>query len=95
MYILEDYEDAFIGFFEKEKKMFIAVYDRKKCIRLVMKNEKLKYDDAVEYFEEYVEEHLTIDGAPIILNQINYNGYLELAEFLKFERQIFNPNSLH
>jgi len=95
MYILEDYEEAFIGFFEKEERVFIAVYDRKKCVDLVMKNEKLKHEDAIEYFEKFVEGNLKEDDAPVILNPMDYHVYLELSEYLNFENKRFNPNSLH
>jgi len=37
----DEFEDAFIGFAEKNQKKFIAIYDRKKCIDLVIENQKI------------------------------------------------------
>ena len=83
MLTLEGFENAFIGFTEKNLKTFIAIYDRNKCIDIVMKNENLDQEKAIEWFEKYVDEELMGDDTPLILFPMDYEKYLDLAKYLK------------
>ena len=83
MITLEGFENAFIGFTEKNLKTFIAIYDRNKCIEIVMKNKQLDQEKAIEWFEKYVDEELMGDDTPLILFPMGYEKYLDLAKYLK------------
>ena len=82
MLTLEGYEDAFIGFTEKNLKTFIAIYDRNKCIDIVMRKQNLDQEKAIEWFEKYVDEELMGNDTPLILFPKGYDKYLHLAKYL-------------
>ena len=82
MIALEGYEEAFIGFTEKNLKTFIAIYDRNKCIDIVIKNQNLDHEKAIEWFEKNVDEKLMGDDTPLILFPMDYEKYLDLAKYL-------------
>ena len=82
MLTLEGYEDAFIGFTEKNLKTFIAIYDRNKCIDIVMRKQNLDHEKAIEWFEKYVDEELMGNDTPLILFPMGYEKYLHLAKYL-------------
>ena len=74
MMTAEGYEEAFLGVFYKSGDP-IAVYSYDMCIQILMRDNKLSHDDALETFE-----FNTIDaGIP--------NGPV----FVHFSEDIFNP----
>jgi len=83
----DEFEDAFIGFAEKNQKKFIAIYDRKKCIDLVIENQKINKEDAILWFEKNVDEQLMEDDTPLILYPMTYIEYLGLNVYLGDERK--------
>ena len=93
MITLEGYEDAFIGFTEKNLKTFIAIYDRNKCIDIVMKKQKLNHEKAIEWFEKNVDEELMGDDTPLILFPMGYEKYLDLAKYLWGHKEHQNDNN--
>jgi hypothetical protein len=46
----DGFEDALIGYGEQYTKTF-AIYDRPKCIQILMDRDKMTFEDAVEFFE--------------------------------------------
>ena len=52
--LADGFEDALIGYCDPPFEgldYFIAVYDRDKCIEILMKRDGMEYDKAVEFFE--------------------------------------------
>jgi hypothetical protein len=71
-YLLDGYEDALVGYDYKYPTK--AIYDSDKCIKILMKRDKMSFDDALEYFEyntirslDYIPEH----NRPIILSKFS------------------------
>ena len=73
----DDFEEAFIGFTEKNmKSKFIAIYDRNKCIDIAMRNLKSDKDTAIAWFEKNIDETLLGEYDPLILFPMSYIQYL-------------------
>ena len=73
----DDFEQAFIGFAEKNmKSKFIAIYDRNKCIDIAMKNLNCDKETAIVWFEKNIDETLLGEYDPLILFPMSYIQYL-------------------
>jgi hypothetical protein len=49
--LADGFEDALIGYVERFGMPPIALYDRKKCIEILMKRDGMSHDEAGEFFE--------------------------------------------
>jgi len=49
--LADGYEDALIGYVEGFGKGPVAVYDREKCIKILMDRDRMSAEEAVEFFE--------------------------------------------
>lgn len=75
----DDFEEAFIGFTEKNmKSKFIAIYDRNKCIEIAMRNLKSDKDTAIVWFEKNIDETLLGEYDPLVVFPMSYIQYLGL-----------------
>lgn len=59
--LADGFEDALVGYGEQFNKTF-AVYDRSRCIQILIDRDKMTFEEAVEYFDfnvtgAYVGEH--------------------------------------
>lgn len=66
----EGFDDAVLGFIEHDD-VYKLVYSKKKCIEILMKNDAMSYDDAIEYFEFNVECAYVGEQTPIWVDDIN------------------------
>lgn len=48
--LADGFEDALLGFVEVAGRSLVALYDRNKCIQILMED-NLSYEDAEEFFE--------------------------------------------
>jgi hypothetical protein len=82
MIMLIGFDDAFEGFVvqEKLKRPTVAVYSRKKCVEVIMRDKGYKREKAIEYFEKNVENMWQGDDAPLILNSISAIEYNEISK---------------
>lgn len=82
MIMLEGFDDAFEGFVVQEKlqRPTVAVYSRKKCVEVIMRNKGYIREKAIEHFEENVENMWQGDDAPLILNQFTAIEYNEISK---------------
>ena len=82
MIMLEGFDDAFEGFVVQEKlqRPTVAVYNRKKCIKIIMKEKKYSENKAIDYFEKEIENLWKGDDAPLILNSISAEEYERIAK---------------
>ena len=81
MRLAEGFEDAFVGTtisaFGREQ---VAIYDYDKCILILMHDNHITEDDAIEYFDYNVMGSWVGEGTPIYINQhsiLNIEDYLE------------------
>jgi len=81
MRLADGFEDAFVGttisaFGRKQ----VAIYDYDKCILILMHDNHMKEDDAIEYFDYNVMGSWIGEDTPIYINQhtiLNIEDYLE------------------
>lgn len=60
--LADGFEDALIGYVERASQPAVALYDREKCIKVLMKRDKMDRESAVEFFDfnvvgAFVGEH--------------------------------------
>jgi len=81
MRLANGFEDAFVGttisaFGRKQ----VAIYDYDKCILILMHDNHMTEDDAIEYFDYNVIGSWVGEDTPIYINQhtiLNIEDYLE------------------
>jgi len=81
MRLADGFKDAFVGttisaFGRKQ----VAIYDYDKCILILMHDNHMKEDDAIEYFDYNVIGSWVGEDTPIYINQhtiLNIEDYLE------------------
>ncbi len=81
MRLADGFEDAFVGttisaFGRKQ----VAIYDYDKCILILMHDNHMTEDDAIEYFDYNVMGSWIGEETPIYINQhsiLNIEDYLE------------------
>ena len=61
--LADGFEDALIGYVEIYYKL-IALYDKEKCIKILMDRDGMSYEDAYEYFEFNVTGSFVGEGTP-------------------------------
>ncbi len=70
MRLADGFDDAFIGTtisaFDRKQ---VAVYDYDKCLLILMHDNHMKEEDAIEYFDYNVIGAWVGNGTPIFMNQ--------------------------
>ena len=69
--LADGFEDAFIGI-GRQFGYPIAVYDRNKCVEILMKD--MSEEEAIEYFSFNVEGAYVGDKTPIFMEQNEYEN---------------------
>tara|TARA_R110001592_G_scaffold72890_9_gene222772 strand:- start:3247 stop:3519 length:273 start_codon:yes stop_codon:yes gene_type:complete len=49
--LADGFEEALLGYVERFGQSPVALYDREKCIQILMQRDQMKQDEAVEFFE--------------------------------------------
>ena len=77
-----DFEDAFIGFADRPSLPRLAIYDKNKCIEILIK-QGMTNEDAIDYFMFFEEDSWVGEGdeIPLFLNRMSFKDYLELYEY--------------
>ena len=65
--LADGFEDALIGVGWSFDKKPSAIYDRTRCIRILMKNDGMTEEDAEEYFSYNVEGAYVGERSPIFM----------------------------
>lgn len=73
----EDFKSAFIGFVTEQGKPYKVVYDRKKCIDIVIKKLQMTEENAIEFFERKIEQDMENSKA-LLLCPLSYEQYEEI-----------------
>lgn len=73
--LADGFEEAFAGWFKRAGQPDVCVYDRQKCIQILMR-QRMTRDEAEEYFEFNVEGAWVGEGTP---------AFLERGTLLEFE----------
>lgn len=51
MLFADGFDEAIIGIVERAGQPTVALYDTRKCIKILMDEDGMSYDEALEYFE--------------------------------------------
>jgi|TARA_R110000782_G_scaffold249641_1_gene336851 hypothetical protein len=80
MLLADGYDKAFIGFADRVNQPRLAIYDKNKCIELLMKD-GMDMEEATEYFMYNTEGAWVGEETPIFLNPMSLKDYLELYDY--------------
>lgn len=69
--LADGFENAFVGISRQFHNKPIAVYDRKKCIDILM--EDMSNEEAEEYFEYNVQGSYVGESTPAFIEMLNFN----------------------
>lgn len=69
---LHGFEGALIGISERRGLPALAVYDRKKCIKILMDRDEMTEEAASQHFEFYVVGAQAGEITPIILDTMDF-----------------------
>jgi len=73
--LADGFEDAFMGIVESFGSKPKALYNSEKCIDILMSRDRMKYDEALEYFTFNVEQAYVGEYTPAFFDPV-----YELAE---------------
>jgi len=65
----DGFEDALIGYVTQFHKV-LAVYDREKCLRILIQRDKMTQDEAEEFFSYNVEGAFVGEYTPCIFTRL-------------------------
>lgn len=65
--LLDGFEAAFVGCATQFTKLPLAVYDREKCLSILMRRDGMTRDEAEEFFSFNVEGAWVGDNTPLVL----------------------------
>ena len=63
-------DEAIVGYAERCGSPPIAVYDRAKCVEIIMARDDMSHEDAEEYFEFNVAGSWVGDQTPLFLTRL-------------------------
>jgi hypothetical protein len=69
--LADGFDEALIGFSQRINEPILAVYDYEKMVQILMDNDGLSYDDAVEYLDYNVVGAWMGEQTPIIVMPVN------------------------
>ena len=68
--VADGFDEALIGFSQRMNEPMLAVYSYEKMVRVLMDNDDLSYDDAVEYVDFNVVGAWVGEQTPVIVMPI-------------------------
>jgi hypothetical protein len=74
-----DFEDAFIGFADRPSLPRLAIYDKNKCIEILIK-QGMTNEDAIDYFMFFEEDSWVGDNTAMIFYLKNRAGWQDKIE---------------
>jgi hypothetical protein len=75
--LADGYEDAYIGIARQFTKNPLALYDRNKCIDILVNRDGMSDEEAEEYFQYNVEGAWVGENTPMFLQPLKLNEELE------------------
>jgi len=74
--LADGFEDAYMGLATQFTKTPLALYDRNKCIEILIQD-GMEEDEAEEYFQYNVEGAWVGENTPMFLQPLNFTKELE------------------
>ena len=75
--LADGFEDAYMGLATQFTKPPLAVYDRRKCIQILVDRDGMSEEEAEEYFQFNVEGSWVGDNTPLFFEPLNISKELE------------------
>ena len=75
--LADGFEDAYMGLATQFTKPPLAVYDRRKCIQILVDRDGMSEEEAEEYFQFNVEGSWVGDNTPLFFEPLNISEELE------------------
>jgi len=75
--LADGFEDAYMGLARQFTKTPLALYDRNKCIDILVNRDGMSEEEAEEYFQYNVEGAWVGDNTPMFLQPLNFTEELE------------------
>jgi len=75
--LADGFEDAYMGLARQFTKTPLALYDRNKCIRILVDRDGMSEDEAEEYFQFNVEGSWVGDNTPLFFEPLKLIDELE------------------
>ena len=76
----DGFSEAFIGYIERCGENPVAIYDREKCIAILIKRDRMTEDEAVEFFDFNVEGSWVGRGTPGFLYRLPLGVFQEMMK---------------
>lgn len=73
-------ERAFLGYAWSAYRPPLAVYDRKRALRIIMEQGNFTADEADEYIQYHIESKWSGGGTPIFLNRCTLGEFVEWSQ---------------
>lgn len=78
MMLAKQFEKAFIGYTSYQpNRPCLAIYDTEKCIQILMDDDRMTQDEAMEWFEFNTVGSWVGDHTPIFLNRSSIEEFKE------------------
>jgi len=77
--LADGFEDAFIGYTDQCGFTMRAIYDRDKCIEILVKRDEMTQEEAEEFFQFNTEGAYMGKGTPGFLNKCSLEEFNELC----------------
>lgn len=68
---IDGFDTAIIGFVERCGSSTVVLYDRDKCIEVLMERDGMDYDDAIQFFEFNIIGSFVGDFTPAFATVLN------------------------
>lgn len=78
--LADGFEDAYMGLATQYTKTPLALYDRNKCIDILVNRDGMSEEEAEEYFQYNVEVAWVGDNTPMFLQPLNFTKEMENYE---------------
>jgi hypothetical protein len=78
--LADGFEDAYLGIGRQFTRVPFAVYDRNKCIDILLKRDGMTEEEAEEYFQFNVEGAWVGDNTPVFIEPLKITKELESYE---------------
>lgn len=78
--LADGFEDAYMGLATQFTKNPLALYDRNKCIDILVNRDGMSEEEAEEYFQYNVEGAWVGDNTPMFLQPLNFTKEMENYE---------------
>jgi hypothetical protein len=75
--LADGFEDAYMGLATQFTKPPLAVYDRNKCIQILIERDGMSEEEAEEYFQFNEEGSWVGDNTPLFFEPLKFTDELE------------------